>query len=360
MRIRTFVAAAGVIALWTMSAVPAFADHTNPKEPQSQTQGAPAEGVAMGEGTWEFIRNFPANPGTDLEFWKNRGDGRIYSSSGTLGQGDEQHVGQRILRLTNRKGKVAPIWVADHGSAHCTTNPSGTTGLQHDAQVTPKRNPQILVDTTDSTQRCHDPDGGGIELVDISDVGTTRSDVKKRPSIRELHLTRHDGTSHNATVDAKRPWIIYNSNTDVGRPWIDVVDIRSCLGIQNKSLKRQRAACRPNVFRIPFEDTWTAQSNQDPNDGEIGKKENPTGCHDITASGNRLYCAALNGTAVFDVSGLTKPSGAVKGEELPCKVIKGTLTKAKVTNCDLGAGGDSAAADVEAYEKLGSPRARGW
>lgn len=358
MKIKSLVAAVGAMALLWGSAAPAVADHTNSKEPQAETQGTPAEGIALGEGTWDFIRNFPANPGSDLEFFK-RGR-RIYSSSGTLGQGDEQHVGQRLLRLTNRKGKVNPAWLVDHGSSACTTNPSGTTGLQHDVQFTPRKKPQLLIDTTDARQRCHDPDGGGFEIVDVTKVGKRTHDLKKRPRIKEIHLTRHDGTSHNVTADPKRSWILYSSNSDIGRPWIDVVDIRSCLGLQKQRLEKKRAKCRPKVSRIPFKDTWTAQSNEDPTDGEIGERQNPTGCHDITAEGSRLYCAALNGTAVFNVKDLTNKKGAVKGERLPCKVVKGTLTKAKVTNCDLGEGNDTVAGDVEAYEKLGKPRARGW
>src|SRR5918999_3567958 len=111
-------------------AAPAGADHTNPRQPLSPIVGGPAPTfITQGIGTWRFIRNFPANPGTDLKFFTRSGE--IYASSGTLGQGNEGHVGQRVIQLTD-DGVVDPEWVADHGSAHCTLGSTGVTGLQHD------------------------------------------------------------------------------------------------------------------------------------------------------------------------------------------------------------------------------------
>ncbi len=367
MRKTTALVSATLIAGAALVAAPtASADHTNPREPQSSIMGPPAEGgVPAGEGEWTHIEHFPPNPGTDLEFFNK---GRVtFASSGTLGQASVNHVGQRILRLINRKGKVKPKWVADHGSAHCpTANPSGTLGLQHDVQVTPKGNPRLLIDTTDATGRCHDPGGGGLELVNIKALRKT----KFKP--REIHLTRYDGTSHNTTVDVTRPWIIYNSSSDTLRPWIDITDIRTCLKKRAK-LEKRRELCRPKVYRMPFDPRWTTQTNHDPNDGEVGELENPqdstgggTGCHDITARPGRIYCAAINGTAIFDVSNLTVRGGRVRGERLPCEVIKGTMTDARVTDCDLSVEGqgsdnnDPAAEDSEAFKKAGSPQARGW
>ena len=92
---------------------PALADHTDPNEAQSPTQGAPAAPLSSKGGGWEHVAHFPPNPGTDLEFFTK--NGQVYSSSGTLGQGSEGHVGQRILELTDAEGNVAPSWVADHG-----------------------------------------------------------------------------------------------------------------------------------------------------------------------------------------------------------------------------------------------------
>jgi len=344
---RVLVVAASIsIALVGPSALPAGADHTDPAD-RVVTATAPGIPIAS-SGDWEHIANIGGNPGTDLEFFR-RGEA-VYASSGTLGQGSVGHVGQRIIQLVDGEGNVAPTWVADHGSAVCApTNPSGTLGLQHDVQVTPAPDAELLIDATDATSRCHDPSGGGMEIIDISGVGRDNG-----AEVREIHLTRHDGTSHNITVDPARPWIVYNSNSDGGRPWIDVTDIRTCLGLMGKSLEQKREACRPTVYRIPFDATWTAQQLPD------GTLANPYGCHDITAKPGRLYCAAIFGTAVFDVTNLTDDAGNVRGTPLPCEVIDGTDTDAKVTDCDIGTNNGSAASDVAAYEALGKPAAQGW
>lgn len=322
----------------SLAAVPARADHTNPNTPLAPTDGGPPPPFnTEGEGTWQFIDNFPVNPGTDLEFF--RAGGRIFGASGTLGQADENHVGQRIVRLTDQRGRVVPTWRADHGSANCpTANPGGTTGLQHDSQVTGYQDPDLLIDTTDATGRCHDPNGGGLELIDVSGIES----ASFLP--REVHLVRHAGFSHTHTVDSQRPWIVYNSTSDFsGRNWIDVVDIRTCLGLSGQTLAQKRAACRPQVSRIPFQPDWSRQRNWF--DGQL-RPGSEAACHDITSTGSRLYCAALNATLIFDVSGLTNASGAVQGTPLPCTVIPGTNTGASVTDCS-GAG-------------PGSPSATGW
>lgn len=336
-KLALFCAVAMAISLGlTPSAV---ADHTNPREPLSaEVDPGGTTLLPFGEGTWEFIRNFPPNPGTDLKFFRKKG--RLLAAAGTLGQADEQHVGQRIIQLINRKGKVAPKWLADHGSAHCTTsNPGGTTGLQHDQTVAPKRNPRLMFDTTDATGRCHDPAGGGLEIIDISKIH------RKRFKPREIHLTRHAGTSHTVTRDATRPWILYNSSsTGTGMPWIDVLDVRSCLNATKlRGLKAKRKACRPKVYRIVFLPEWAQQI--DANGDNMEGTE--SSCHDITAKPGRIYCANLNSTIVLDVSNLTDARGNVRGQPINCEVVAGTNTKAKVTDCsDL--------------EKAGSNQARGW
>jgi hypothetical protein len=314
-------------------AAPAGADHTNPRQPLSPIVGGPApEFITQGIGTWRFIRNFPANPGTDVKFFTKSGE--IYASSGTLGQGNEGHVGQRILRLTD-DGVVDPQWVADHGSAHCTLGSTGVTGLQHDVAVGLNNGPRILIDATDATGRCHDAPGGGLELVDISRL----EDAAYSP--REIHLTRHAGTSHTVTVDATRPWIVYNSTSDfAGRPWIDVLDIRTCFGRNRDTLAQKRENCRPEVYRIPFQPDWSRQ--RDFQTGQL-KPGSEAACHDITARPGRLYCAALNATLIFDVSGLTDADGNVLGSPLSCPVANGTNTGAQVTDCS-GAGPGSSEA----------------
>lgn len=333
---RSFVSVLSAFLILGMAPA-ALADHTNPRERQSTTVDPKSTTLLpTGEGEWTFLRNYPANPGTDLEVFRK--GGRVYASTGTLGQADEQHVGQRIIRLMNKKGRVKPRWVADHGSANCpTANPSGTTGLQHDVQVSSRWNPKLAIDTTDATGRCHDPAGGGLELIDISRI----TDKKFKP--REIHLTRHAGTSHTVTTDAKRPWIIYNnaSQSSGSTPWIDVLDIRSCLG--KGTLKKKRAQCRPEVFRIQMLPEWTQRI--DANGERIPGTE--ASCHDITAKGYTLYCANLNSTVILNVKGLTDANGNIKGAPLKCEIVDGTMTKAKVTDCS-------------SLEGVGGGQAKGW
>lgn len=327
------------IALLSMGVVPrAWAGHTNPRERLSSTQDPGAtELVTGGEGTWTHIRNFPPNPGTDLKFFRKAN--RLFVATGTLGQADEQSVGQRIIRLITRTGEVRPRWVADHGSANClTSDPSATTGLQHDQILVPKRNPRLMFDTTDALGRCHDPAGGGLEIVDISKIH------RKKFKPREIHLTRHAGTSHTVTLDATRPWIVYNNaSQSTGMPWIEVLDIRSCLKKSARTLKAKRRECRPKVYRIVLLPEWSQRIDADGN--RVAGTE--SSCHDITAKRGRIYCANLNSTIVLDVSNLTDANGKVRGTPIRCSVTAGTSTRAKVTDCsDL--------------EKAGSNQARGW
>ncbi len=316
---------------------PAAADHTDPQPPLAPTDGTTASGIVRGEGTWQHIANFPggASPalsggGTDLEFFSPHGTRDIFGAFGTLGQDDVGSIGQRVIQLTD-DGEVAPRWVADHGSAHCgTENPGGTLGLQHDSQIAERGRVRLLTDTTDATGRCHDPDGGGIEIIDVTGI----ADPDFEP--REVHLTRFAGFSHTHTVDTDRPWIIYNSSADfAGRPWIDVLDIRTCFGSPKWSLDKRRDACRPLVYRIPFEPEWTMQRDQNTGELEPGSAT----CHDITYADDRLYCAALNATLIMDVSGLVDENGRINGTPFPCPVIDGTNTGAKVTDCG-GMGAD--------------------
>ena len=329
------LAAAGLMLVPTV----AMADHTNPREKLSQTQDpGTTQLLTFGEGEWTFIRNFPANPGTDLKFF--RSEGRLFAASGTLGQADEQNVGQRIIKLTNKSGKVTPKWWADHGSSNCQTeDPSATTGLQHDQTLTPKVNPRIMIDTTDASGRCHDADGGGLELIDVSGGLIPKKDFEPR----EIHLTRHVGTSHTVTRDAKRPWIIYNNSSDsAGHPWVDVVNIKSCLRKSLETLEAKRKGCRPEVSRIYFLDEWTRRIDAEGEQVEGSE----SACHDITSKGYRLYCANLNSTIILNVKNLTNDQGDVKGDPLKCDIVDGTNTDAKITDCS----GD----------QLGQGQAMGW
>lgn len=342
MRARVPILFVGLALAFSLTPVlPASADHTDPRTAQSPTTGAPGGApLTSGEGTWTFIKNFQANPGTDLKFFQKHND--IYSSSGTLGGGNQGHVGQRIIRLT-KDGVVAPEWVADHGSAKC--NPaSGVTGLQHDAAVTHYLGPKILIDTTDSSGRCHDPGGGGLEFIDIRKI------QQQRFKPREIHLTRHAGLSHTVTVDATRPWVVYNSSSDfAGRPWIDVLDIRTCLANNQIKLDQLRERCRPKVYRIKFQPEWSMQRDQ--TTGELEPAAGSAACHDITARPGRLYCAAIGATLIFDVRNLTDTSGNIRGTPLPCTVMDGTNTAAKVTNCSAT---DTATQQAQGWVFLGT------
>jgi hypothetical protein len=96
-----FALATGVVAV-----PPAAADHLPPPGPHSANTETMEAGLALGMGTWAHISNFPANPSTDLKFFRENRE--IYASSGTLGQGDEQHVGQRITQLTTNRRTAPP------------------------------------------------------------------------------------------------------------------------------------------------------------------------------------------------------------------------------------------------------------
>lgn len=319
------------VALVASVSVPAAADHTNPREPLAPTDGSPANGIERGTGNWTHIDNFPGGAsnaltggGTDLEFFSPSGSKSVFGAFGTLGQDEVGSIGQRILQLTEG-GKVQPRWVADHGSAHCpTSNPSGTLGLQHDSQVSQRNGVTLLTDTTDATGRCHDPAGGGVEIVDVSKLAEPGFEP------REVHLVRFNGFSHTHTADPRHPGIIYNSSADfAGGNWIDVLDIRSCFGSKRATVTQRRAGCRPQVYRIQLQPEWTQQRDQNTQQLESGSAT----CHDITYSDGRLYCAALNSTLILDVSGILAPDGSVKGTPFPCTVQDGTLTQAKVTDC---------------------------
>ena len=325
---RTVSTAASLFIVLGLSvlATPAMADHTDPTKPLAPTDGVVEEGVSRGEGTWEHLANFPgtAGPqltggGTDLEFFRPAGSEDIWGSFGTLGQDEVGSVGQRLIRLT-RNGQVRPTWQADFGSAHCAPASTSVTGLQHDTQVAQRNGATLLTDTTDATGRCHDPNGGGIEIVDATNVAKPR----------EVHLVRFPGFTHTNTVDGRRPWIVYSSSPDCPHPtWSAGVHGGPCWGARGSTTGGRRRQCRPQVSRIQFRNRWTQQRDQTTGELEPGSAT----CHDITYKRNRLYCAGVNATLILDVTNLVGPRGNVKGESLPCPVVNGTRTTAKVTDC---------------------------
>lgn len=353
-----------------VTALPAAADHTTPPGPLSSNTESSQVGLAFDAAglpavpnPFVHITNFPANPGSDMIlFRKQVGATReLYASNGTLGGGDEQHVGQRIIRLTSNGGNtVDPTWISDHGSANCPgTGSTGNTGLQHDATAagtfrttsrptsipgSQQLNIQLILDASDANGRCHDTGGGGLEIIDITNITQPR----------EIHLTRHIGTTHTTTTDALRPWIVYSSNSSFsGHPWIDVLDVRSCLNLGTMSLADKRNACRPQVYRIKFQDSWTYQRNFYNGGGAIDNTQGSSGCHDITAVGSRLYCAGIRASMILDVANLTDENGNVRGTQMPCPVIAGTSTTAMVTNCS-GQGAGAPTVDPTAFEFLGT------
>jgi len=328
---------------------PAAAHHTNPHTPLAPVNGSATEGISRGAGTWTHIDNFPGGAnnaltggGTDLEFFSPAGTTDVFGAFGTLGQDQVGSIGQRILRLT-QGGRVLPTWVADHGSAHCEPDNTSVTALQHDTQISQRSGVTLLTDTTDALGRCHDPAGGGIEIVDVSKI----ADPSFAP--REVHLVRFTGFSHTHTADGRNPGIVYNSSSDFSENnWIDILDMRSCFGSSSWSLKRRQADCRPQVYRINLADRWTQQRDQ--NTGEL--EPGSASCHDITYDRGRLYCAGLNATVILDVSGLLNRDGAVKGTALPCPVVDGTRTDAKVTDC--GTMGPNRTAEATGWRFLGT------
>ncbi len=346
-----------------LGSTPALADHSDPTRTLSPVipQGA-AGALIEGEGTWDFIGNVGPMQGTDVEPFTKKGI--TYVAGGSLGQGPAPApiIGQRIVQLTEADGTVIPPKVvADHGSAQCAAPASGVTALQHDVQAIPQVETELLIDTTDAVGRCHDTPGGGLEILDVTGLGEPGFEV------REIALMRFNGTSHTVTQDATRPGIIYNNGADFGTgtgdtavamTWTDVIDVRSCLGLAGKTLAEKRAACKPIAYRIVYKPEWTSKRLAD------NTLTEPANCHDITAAPGRLYCAALNATLIMDVGGLLDATGKIKGTPLPCTLVAGTSTGAKVTDCALKPTGSTSAAptaaeSILAFQQIGKPSATG-
>jgi putative cell wall-binding protein len=360
----TLVAAFAMLA---SLALPASADHTDPNSPITLNSSAtPLPGgepsiVPSPEGVWDHQWWFPGHEASDITFFRKGGN--LYASQGTLGQGLPRtvYVGQRITQLMEGDEMLDPPRIrADHGSAACTSPATSATGLQHDSFATPPGDPEILTDSTDAVGRCHDTGGGGLELIDISGL----DDPEFEP--RELHLLRFNAYSHTTTLDPERPWIIYSNNSSAnGTNFLDFADIRSCLTESNggfipdgvTEIDDKRELCRPEVYRIPFEDEWTQ--------GTVTEDGEPTGnaqmCHDTVIEDNILYCSGLHGEVLLDISDLTDEDGDPRGEPLECELVEGTnSTGAMVTDCALGGPTVQGAAAHEAWEAQGSPQATGW
>jgi RTX calcium-binding nonapeptide repeat (4 copies) len=330
---------------------------------------------------WELVATFlTGNPHSDLDFFTKGGD--TYVSVGTLAVGPNAG-GQTILRLT-RRGAVKPTFVSSHPSAACTTDAVGALGLQHDVEAAPKgdvplnevnrfavrRDAQLLLDATDNAGRCHDSTWGGLEIVDVTNVAMPK----------EIGLTTHIGEAHTVNVDPKRPHIAYavtadavgigpdgqRLNEDPGSAdrfdldGFEVVNLSSCMNFgAGTSLDAKRSRCRPRVYRYRYPSAVAALGHT--------AKGTIFGCHELEVYANdRLTCGSGTAALLFDMKGAFDDNGTpmnfrddkLRGTPLPCSLRPSlspvpTLTRAMVTDCVTGAGGESL--DVPSWLAM-SPR----
>ena len=321
-------------------------------------------------GKWELVATIPTgNPHTDLDFF-TQGD-EIYASVGTLAIGPNSG-GQTIVRLTEN-GEVtstSPQFVSAHPSAACASDPSRALGLQHDVEATPKGNvifnttfpskvkavtsdAQLLLDATDAKGRCHDAATfgamgsdaqGGIEIVDITDVDNPM----------EIALTSHIGEAHTVNVDPKRPHIAFVVTSDtvgvtcnaddssctrangLALDGFEMIDLSTCLGSESPLIKR--TTCQPEVYRYRFPSALVA----------LGHTQDAlAGCHEVEIyPDDRLTCASINASLVFDLSGAFDKRGTPhdytddkpRGTPLPCRSRNSSsvgpfTTGAKIVDC---------------------------
>jgi hypothetical protein len=357
-------------------------------------------------GAWELIATIPTgNPHTDLDFFTKNGE--IYASVGTLAIGP--NGGQTIVRLTSG-GEVtasSPVFVGDHPSASCVSDASAATGLQHDAEAAPKgqvifnttfptgvspvtSDAQLVLDATDNEGRCHDQQlfglgtaepQGGLEIIDISNPAAPF----------EIGLTSHIGESHTVNVDPKRPHIAYAVTSDFvtvtcnaddtvclrndedANPattqgllldGFEVVDFRSCMNLGVASMDFKRMMCRPVVYRYRWPTVRMGLGHT---------HDSLAACHELEIyPTDRLTCAGVNATMLFDMSGAFDDNGTPnnytddtpKGTPLPCRV-RGSMsaapfaTGAKVTDCvNTDADADNELS-IEGWKALGSPSLTG-
>lgn len=304
------------------AAVVTRADHV--PVPASAPAGFPADQpypVNGRSGEWRFVANFPMGPGTvaplgtDVERFV-RG-GKIHTIVGSM------TLGFRVFRYDLLSLTSRPVPVSDYSSAFGCPNATpealiankvegdedlsdaigAVSGWQDDVQV--NADGTLVSLATDADGRCHDPAGGGVELVDISNLAD--------PTL--FHLVRNFGEAHNTTID-KRRGLIYISSSDTQLNAIDIVDFRSCVPPATDPVRF--AACRPKMVRFQFPVAHTlggqpvnvpaafkdARFPEGLTAGAFDKSNN--GCHDITVQGDFMYCAAINATVIFDLSGVTQ------------------------------------------------------
>jgi hypothetical protein len=359
-----------IAALGTLGAVGTALAHDFDHPAPSFSQPAPLSSSlnAGGENAeWELVATIPTgNPQTDLDFFTN--DGVTYASVGSLGIGPNS-AGQNIIQLTNEQGEVDPAYVTGHPSGTCLSDPSAATGLQHDAEASPKGtslpqfpNPyivksdtQVVIDATDAYGRCHDQGTLG-QIVDAPQGGLEIIDVTDPAAPKEIGLTSHVGEAHTVNVDPKRPHIAFVSSSDAvnlieegeenagERPneqdgstslsfdGIEVVDFSSCLNFpEGATLDQKRTACEPDVYRYRWPNANISRSHTYRGTGA---------CHELEIyPDDRLVCAGLMATPVFDISDAFDDNGTPtdfsddkpKGEPLPCQVRESSTTAAPFT-----------------------------
>ena len=394
MQIRMFFAFALVAAASVGVYTTAAATELDHPAPSFTPAGPPsAELNAGGENAeWELVETIPTgNPHSDIDFFNSGGE--TYASVGTLAVGPNGG-GQTIIKLTD-KGKVDPSYVTGHPSASCVTTTGSVTGLQHDAEATPKggqilntTNPnaaggdaQLLVDATDANGRCHDQGvlgqqapRGGLELLDITNPAQPK----------EIGMTVHVGEAHTVNVDPKRPHIAIVSSsdsTDVGADGkranetsgtamdgIELVDMSSCMNFPaGTSLQQKRDACAPQVYRYRFPQPEMANSHAFPK--RVGA------CHETEIyPDDTLSCASLFSTIMLDLKGAFDDRGTPndftddkpRGTPLPCSrrptstVAPAFTTGAQVTDCHNGQlNGAPQSLIVSEWLKIGAPSLEG-
>jgi hypothetical protein len=362
--------------------------------PQFSPSGPPSANLNAGgeNAEWELVETIPTgNPHSDIDFFNSGGE--TYASVGTLATGPNGG-GQTFIKLTDR-GQVDPEYVIGHPSATCLTTTSSVTGLQHDAEATPKggqilntTNPsaaggdaQLLVDATDANGRCHDQGvlgqqapRGGLELIDITNPAQPK----------EIGMTVHVGEAHTVNVDPKRPHIAIVSSSDslnvesdgvraneksgTAFDGIEIVDMSSCMNFPaGTTLQQKRDACNPQVFRYRFPEIKMANSHAYPN--RVGA------CHETEIyPDDTLVCASLFSTIHLDLKGAFDDRGTPndftddkpRGTALPCArratstTAPAFRTGAMVVDCHNGQrNGLAQSLIVSEWLKIGAPSLEG-
>jgi hypothetical protein len=374
MRLRLLVTVLAALAIPGAAAAHDL-DHDAP--PLSATTPVGTAFNSGGPGAkWELLTTFATgNPHTDLDFFTQGGD--MYASVGTLAIGPNAG-GQTIVRLTEG-GAVEPELVSSHPSASCVSDPQAALGLQHDAEATPKgdvlfntNNPaaiktdaQLVLDATDNEGRCHDAASGGLGSGDAQG-GLELIDVTDPANPVEIGLTSHIGEAHTVNVDPKRPHIAFAVTSDFvnvtcnaddtscvranedrassqrfNLDGFELVDLSSCLNFApGTTVAQKRAACRPEVYRYRYPDPLMALGHT---------VDGLAGCHELEIyPDDRLTCASVNATMLFDLSGAFDDNGTPsiytddkpRGTPLPCRVrpsstllVSPYYTGAMVTDC---------------------------